>query len=92
MFTCVCYMYLIYVHACVLHVPHIPTCMCATCTYMQTPTQVFIVRKIDTVFTLERPFKASWLKLEINDGIITPSGRICWHLTLYGCPVEHGML
>ncbi len=58
-------------------------------TRMHTPTQGFIVPRIDTVFTLDHPFMASWLKFQIKDGIISPSGRICWHLSLFGCPLEH---
>ena len=47
--------------------------------------------KIDTVFSLKRPFPALWLRFQINDGIISPSGRLCWHLTLFGCPIEEGI-
>ena len=47
--------------------------------------------KIDTVFTLDQPFMAVRLKFQINDGVISPSGRLCWHLTLFGCSQEDGM-
>ncbi|XP_064407076.1 uncharacterized protein LOC135351892 isoform X2 [Halichondria panicea] len=51
--------------------------------------QGFIVRRIDTVFTLDHPFMASWLNFQIKDGIVSPSGRICWHLSLFGCPLQY---
>jgi len=52
--------------------------------------QGFEVPEIDTVFELEEPFSAQWLRLVIHDALLSPSGRACWHLTLIGCPVEHG--
>lgn len=53
--------------------------------------QEFIAHQIDTVFTLNKPLAALQLRFNIYDGLMTPSGRLCWHLTLLGCTVLEGM-
>ena len=52
--------------------------------------QDFIVPQIDTVFVLQAPFAAVQLHLTINGGVVAPSNRLCWHLTLIGCTFSKG--
>lgn len=52
--------------------------------------QEFVAGQIDTVFRLSRPMAALRLRFNIHDGLMTPSGRLCWHLTLLGCTLAEG--
>ena len=45
--------------------------------------------QIDTVFVLV-PFATARLYFTINGGVIAPSSRLCWHLTLIGCTLSEG--
>ena len=58
--------------------------------YCSLSFQNFIVPQIDTVFMLQTPVAAVQLHLTINDGVVAPSNRLCWHLTLIGCTFSEG--
>ena len=59
------------------------------CTFSRD-LQEFVSEQIDTVFPLREPLAALRLRFDINDGLMTPTGRLCWHLTLLGCTVDEG--
>lgn len=50
----------------------------------------FVVPNIDTVFEISPPLAARRISFNILDGLVTPSGQLCWHLTLLGCTLPEG--
>lgn len=55
-------------------------------------TQEFVAHNIDTVFALNPPLVARRIRFNIQDGLMTPSGQLCWHLTLLGCTLLEGII
>ena len=62
----------------------------AKCLLLFVSIQNFIVPHIDTVFGLQTPFAAVQLHFTINGGVVAPSNRLCWHLTVIGCTLSEG--
>lgn len=54
-------------------------------------TPDFVAAHIDTVFALNPPLAARRIRFNILDGLMTPTGQLCWHLTLLGCTLPEGM-
>lgn len=44
----------------------------------------------DAHFTLEKPLVATRIRFLINGAVLDPSGRLCWEVTLFGCPLSEG--
>lgn len=44
----------------------------------------------DAHFTLEKPLVATRIRFLINGAVPDPSGRLCWEVTLFGCPLSEG--
>ena len=53
--------------------------------------QSFEASHLDTVFSLDPPIAARKIRFDIQDGVMTPSAQLCWHLTVLGCTLNEGI-